>query len=105
MIAQGGLPGLQWSIPPGYHIDRNRGLGDSDAQLEQIAMDLGGAPQRVLKTQSSDQVAHLFGDPRTPSRRRGFPSPVSGKPPRVPVHNGLRPDDGYGIRDARATEI
>jgi hypothetical protein len=25
----------------------------------------GGAPQRVLKTHSSDQVAHLFVDPRS----------------------------------------
>jgi hypothetical protein len=44
------LPGLQGSTPPGHHIDRNRGLGDIDAQLEQLAMDLGGAPQRVLNT-------------------------------------------------------
>ena len=34
------------------------------SELEQLAMDLEGAPQRVLKTHSSDQVAHLFGDPR-----------------------------------------
>jgi hypothetical protein len=47
MIAKEGLPGLQWPIPPGHHIDRNRGLGDLDAELEQLAMDLGGAPQRV----------------------------------------------------------
>src|SRR5260370_36213362 len=105
MIAQGGLPGLQWSIPPGHHIDRNRGLGDSDAQLEQLAMDLGGAPQRVLKTQSSDQAAHFFGDRRTPSRQTGFPSPLSGKTPSMPAHHGLRPDDGYGIKEVRATAI
>jgi hypothetical protein len=35
-----------------------------DAQLEQLAMHLGGTPQRVLKTHSSDQVAHFFGDLR-----------------------------------------
>jgi hypothetical protein len=34
-------------------------LGDFDAELEQLTMDLGGAPQWVLKAHSSDQVAHL----------------------------------------------
>jgi hypothetical protein len=96
---------VQGSIPPGRHIDRNRGLGDIDAQLEQLAMDLGGAPQRGLKTHSSAQVAHFFGDRRTPSRRTGFPSPVSGKTSSMPAYHGLRPDDGYGIKEARASAI
>jgi hypothetical protein len=59
MIAKEGLPRLQWPIAPRHHVDRNRGLGDLDAELEQLAMDLGSAPQRVLKTHSSDQIAHL----------------------------------------------
>src|SRR5215475_13322990 len=42
-------------------------------------MDLGGAPQWVLKAHSSDQVAHLLGDPRSATRRTRLPSPVSGK--------------------------
>jgi hypothetical protein len=48
-----------------HYVDRNCGLGDLDAELEQLAMDLGGAPEWVLKAHSSDQVAHLFGDPRS----------------------------------------
>src|SRR3954447_20186610 len=60
MIAKEGLPGLQWSILPRHHVDRNRGLGDIDAQFEQLAMDLGSAPEWVLKTHSSDQVAQFF---------------------------------------------
>src|SRR5258707_14444363 len=44
MIAKEGLPGLQWPISPRHHIDRNRGLGDLDAELKQLTMDLGGAP-------------------------------------------------------------
>ena len=105
MIAKEGLPGLQWSIPPGHHIDRNRGLGDIDAQREQLAMDLGGAPQRVLNTHSSDQVAHFLSDRRPASRRTGFPSPVCGKTPSMPAHDSLGPDDGYGIKDAGTTAI
>ena len=65
MIAKEGLPGLQWPILPAHHVVRNRGLGDIDAELEQLAMDLWSAPQRILKTHSSDQVAHLFADPRS----------------------------------------
>src|SRR5215510_15627603 len=56
---------LQWPISPRHHIDRNRGLGDLDAELEQLAMDLGGAPDRVLKAHPSDQSPQLFGDPRS----------------------------------------
>jgi hypothetical protein len=48
VIAKEVLPGLQWSIPPRHHIDRNRGLGDLDAELEQLAIDLGRAPEWVL---------------------------------------------------------
>jgi hypothetical protein len=63
--------------------------GRPHAQLEQLAMDLGGAPKRVLKTHSSDQLAHLFSDPRPASRRTGFPSPVCGKTASMPAHDGL----------------
>jgi hypothetical protein len=37
---------------------------DLDAELEQLAMDLGGTPDRVLKAYSSDQSTQLFSDPR-----------------------------------------
>jgi hypothetical protein len=105
MIAKEGLPGLQWPISSGHHVDRNRGLGNVDAELEQLAMDLGGAPQRVFKTHSSDQVAHLFADPRSTSARTGLPSPVSGKAHSVPTHDSLGPDDGNGVKDARTATI
>jgi hypothetical protein len=76
MIADEGLPGLQWPILPRHHVDRNRGLGDVDVELEQLTIDLWGAPERVLQAHSLDQVAHLFGDPRSPPRRTRLPSPV-----------------------------
>src|SRR5258707_6533219 len=94
MIAQEGLPRLQWPIAPRHHVDRNRGLGDLDAKLEQLAMDLGSAPQRVLKTHSSDEIEHLFADLRSAPERRGFPPPVAAKTRSIPTHNGLGPDDG-----------
>src|SRR5216684_943850 len=105
VIAKEGLPGLQWPILPGHHIDRNRGLGDIDAQFEQLSMDLGSAPERVLKTHSSDKVAHLFADPRSAPERTGLPSPISGKADSMPTHDSLGPDDGYGVKNARAATI
>ena len=56
---KGSLPGLQWSILAGHHVGRNRGLGDIDAQFEQLPMDLGSAPEWVLKTHSSAYLAGI----------------------------------------------
>src|SRR5262245_19692010 len=105
MIAKEGLPSLQWPIPPRYHVDGNRGLGDRDAEFEQFAVDLGRAPQRVLKTHSSDQVAYLLGDPRPAPGRAGFPSPVAGKTLAMPAHHSLGPDDAQGIKNAWVATI
>jgi len=63
-------------------------------------MYLGSAPERILKTHSSDKVAHLFADPRSataPTR--------SGEAHSVPTHNSFGPDDGYDIKDARKATI
>jgi hypothetical protein len=105
MIAKEGLPRLQWPIAPRHHVDRNRGLGDLDAELEQLAMDLGSASQRVLKTHSFDEIAHLFADLRPAPERTGFPSPVGGKTRSMPTHNSLGPDDRNGVKYARTATI
>src|SRR5262249_16014529 len=105
MIAKEGLPRLQGPIPSRYHVDGNRGLGDRDAEFEQFAVDLGRAPQRVLKTHSSDQVAHFLGDPRPTPGRAGFPSPVAGKTLAMPADDSLGLDDAQGIQNARVATI
>ena len=96
---------MQWPILPRHHVDRNRGLGDIDTEFEQLPMDLGSDPEWVLKAHSSDQVAHLFGDPRSAAERMGLPSPVSGKTHSMPTHNSLGSDDGYGVKNARTATI
>ena len=105
MIGKEGIPRLQWSIAPRQHVDRNCGLGDLDAELEQLAMDLGSAPQRVLKAHSSDEITHLFADLRSAPERTGFPLPVGGKTCSVLTHNSLGPDDGNGVKYARTATI
>jgi hypothetical protein len=62
-------------------------------------------PQRVLKTHSSDQIAHLFADLWPATARTGFPSPIRGEAHSVPTHNSLGPDDGYGVKNARIVTI
>src|SRR5258708_15575002 len=94
MVAKEGLPSLQWPISPRHHVDRDRGLSDLDAELEQLAMDLGGAPKRVLQTHSSDQVAYPFADPRSATERTGPPSPVGADAHSMPTHDRVGPDYG-----------
>src|SRR5260370_1034490 len=96
---------LQWPIAPRHPVDRNRGLGDPDAKLEQLAMDLGSAPQPVLQPHSSDETTPLFADLRSAPERRGFPPPVGGKTRSMPTHNGLGPDDRNGVKYARTATI
>jgi hypothetical protein len=74
-------------------------------QFEQFAVNLGSAPQRVLKTHSSDQLAHLSGDPRPTPGRAGFPSPVAGKTLAMPAYDSLGPDDAHCIQNAGVATI
>ena len=90
---------------PRHHVFRNRGLGNLDADLEQLTMDLGSAPEWILKTHSPDKVAHLFADPRSATERTRRPSPVSGEAHSVPTHNSFGSDDGYGIKNTRKVTI
>jgi hypothetical protein len=78
VIAKENFPGLQWPTLPRHHVDRNRGLRDIDGQFEQLAVDLGSAPQRVLNTHSSDQIEHLFADPWPANARAANGSVESG---------------------------
>src|SRR5262245_18945649 len=102
VIADEGLPALRWPVRPWHHVDRNCGLGDLNAELEQLAMDLGGAPEWVLKAHSADQITHLFRDPRSAPGRTRLPSPISGETHSMPTQDGLGSNDGYGVKDARA---
>src|SRR5216684_8869242 len=58
-------------------------------------MDLGGAPQWVLKAHSSDQFAHLLGDPWSATGRTRLPSPVSGETHAMPTQDGVGPNMRY----------
>jgi len=80
-------------------------LGDIDAELEQLAMDAGCTPERVLKAHSSDKLAHLLGNPWSASETTGLPPPVSREALSVPTHNRFGLNDRYGSKDVRKAPI
>src|SRR6266849_3883207 len=51
-------------------------LTNNEPELQQLAMDLGGSPVRILLRQSSDQSPDLIGDPRSAASSPGSPTPV-----------------------------
>src|SRR5436190_11393290 len=80
-------------------ILRDAGLSDLKAELEQLAMDARGAPQRIVNTHPPDQCAQIRGDPRPASKGAGFPTPVPAKAGPMPTHQGLGPDNRDGLKD------
>jgi hypothetical protein len=58
MIAKEGFPRLDRSTSPGHHVFRDRRLGNVEAELEQLTMNLGGTPERVLATDPANEVAY-----------------------------------------------
>src|SRR6266849_2023567 len=105
MIAKERLPGLRWPTSPWHHVYRDSRLGDIDAELEQLAMDAGCTPERVLKAHSSDTVAHLFSNPWSASETTGLPPPVRREALSVPTHDRFGLNDRYGSKDLRKAPI
>ena len=59
MVVQKAMPGGGGDFGPPRQTSPDGGLADLDAELEQFAMDAGGAPQRVGQTHPADQIADL----------------------------------------------
>ncbi len=105
VIVKEGLPGLRRSISSRHHVLRDCRLGDLEAELEKLTVDVWGTPERVLETHSSNKVAHLFVDPRSATEGTGLPSPERTEAPAMPTHDRLRPYDRYGVKDPRKATI
>ena len=91
VVVKEGLPRLRWSTSPRYHVLRDCRLGDVEAELQKLAVDMRRTPERVLEAHSSDKVAHLFVDLRSTTERAGFPSPKCSEAFAMPTHDRLRP--------------
>ena len=90
-VAQEGLPCLRRATSPRYHVLRDCRLGDVEAELQKLTVDMRRTPERVLEAHSSDKVAQLFVDLRSATERAGFPSPERTKAFAMPTYDRFRP--------------
>jgi len=59
VVVQKAAPGRGGDFGPPPQVSPNRGLADLDAELEQFAVDAGGAPERVGQAHPTDQITDL----------------------------------------------
>ena len=99
VVTQEGEPSLgRW---PGSldHVLRDAGLSDLKAELEQLAMDAWGAPQRIVNAHPSDQCTQVRFDLRPTSKGAGLPTPIPAETGTMPTHERLRSDDRDDIQN------
>src|SRR5215472_8564803 len=77
--------------PP--QIARDSPLGEHEAELLQLAVDLRRAPAEVLLRQTPNQNANFLTDRRPAATRPGFPAPIQ------PETSSMPADDRFGIDD------
>ena len=63
VVVQKATPGGGGGFGPPRQVSPDRGLADPDAELEQLAVDAGGAPERVSQAHLADQIADLGARP------------------------------------------
>jgi len=90
---------------PLHQVPRDSRLSDFEAELQQLAMDAGSAPERVIQAHLIDQRPELRLDLRAPSSIPRFPSPVTAKPSSMPAHQRLWPDDVKNLQYRREPAI
>ena len=59
VVMQERAPGRGGGFGPPRQVSADRGLADLDAELEQLAVDAGRAPQRVCQAHLADQITDL----------------------------------------------
>jgi hypothetical protein len=69
MVTQEGAPSLGGRVTSLDHVLGDARLSDLEAELEQLAMDARGTPQRIVNAHPSDQRAQVRVDLRPASRR------------------------------------
>src|ERR1035441_10658007 len=90
---RGGDFGPPRQVPP------DRGLADLDAELEQFAMNVWGAPERVRLAHFANERAQFSRDIRSANMVARSPAPIRSKPSSVPANDRLRPDNRNCAKD------
>src|SRR5215210_1372519 len=74
-------------------VATDRAVADDDAELEELAADPLGAPERVLARHRGDQLARLLADARPAEAGAGLPAPDELPGLAMPADHRLRPDE------------
>ena len=94
MVVEERAPGLRWGRSTADQVLGDRGLRDLEAELLELAVDPGRAPQGVGASHRADQRADLRGDGGAAG-----PVPAALPGPEQPEACPLPPDDGLGLDD------
>ena len=97
VILQERPPVLRWWLPPAYDVLAHAGLADIDAEFQQLAVDAGCTPKRILAAHLPNQLADFFRHRWTPGLAvANFPGPEQPEALTMPANDGLRLDDDQG---------
>src|ERR1019366_393804 len=99
MVAQKRAPALRWWVRVVAHIPSYCRLSDLEAELEQFAMNVWGAPERVRPAHLANERAQHNRDLRSANMVARSPAPIRSKPSAVPVNDRLRPDNRNRAKD------
>ena len=99
MVAQKGAPALRWWPRVVAHIPSDCRLSDLEAKLEQFAMNVWGAPERVRPAHLANDRGQLIRDPRSANTVARSPAPIRSKSSAVPANDCLWPDNRYRAKD------
>ena len=95
VILQERAPGLRRRLATAHHVFADAGLADVDAELEQLTVNAGCTPTRILTAHPADQIANLARyDGSSRSATLDLPSPEKAEASTMPGKDGLGLNDG-----------
>src|SRR5271155_1378734 len=105
VVAKERPPALGWRVFSPGHVLGHAGLSDSDAELEEFAMDPRRSPQRIGNAHLADKLAYLRRYGWSAAAVPRLPPPVRSEPGAVPFNHGLWLHDRQGAQHLRSQTI
>src|SRR5450631_1139328 len=99
MVAQKRAPALRWWPRLAAHIPSDCRLSDIEAELEQLTMNVWGAPERVRPAYLANERAQFSRDLRPADMVARSPAPIRSKSSTVPANDGFWPDNRNRAKD------
>jgi hypothetical protein len=99
MVAEKRTPALRWRPRVAAHIPSDCRLSDLEAELEQFAMNVRRAPERVRVVHLANERAQLSRDLRSANMVARSPAPIRSKPSAVPANDRFWPDNRNRAKD------